>query len=565
MKRRVFISIFLLTFIIIAVNAGISYFALYQSNVKNIDSSLERACRTALADIKAGQEPQEIAENLKGLFDTRMSLIDLSGTVLFDSDNNSQQMENHKTRPEIVQAMEEGVGYSQRFSNTDMAYYRYVAVKEGDIIARFAAPTTYLYDAAKYLAIVVLISFLLSLIIMVLLISFLSNRLTKPVTALNDYVRGNASALNQSNMPPEIHELANTFDIIRKDLEESIERASQQNLYLMNTINSMPDGFVAVDEQDNVVLLNQKAKEIFRIRNRSAKGENILALTHNLDIYDTLEAGRKLKYEVMIEDQIYKVSACPIVDDQGKEHGSILLFSDITTIRQLETMRSNFVSNVTHELKTPLTSIRGFIDTLKNGAIKDEAAANRFLDIIDIESVRLEQLISDILELGRIESGRMEESKETFLLKEVVDYVLELMQKAAQEKEVSISYEGDNPMLYINKYRMQRLLLNLVDNAVNYNHPGGTVAITSKQNGENLILKVRDTGMGIEPEELPHVFERFYKSERTLQVNSKSTGLGLSIVKHIAELYGGYVTVESQVGVGTEFTVTLPVVQTKRS
>lgn len=232
---------------------------------------------------------------------------------------------------------------------------------------------------------------------------------------------------------------------------------------------------------------------------------------------------------------------------------------DITNIKKLEQMRTEFVSNVSHELKTPLTSIRGFIDTLKDGAVNDPEVAGKFLDIIDIEAERLSRLINEILQLSEIESMKQDRNIEDVFLKPVIDEVFSILQQSAEERKVGLHADiAESVSIQANKDKIKQLLINLIDNAIKYNIENGSVTVKAEQAGGKVLISVRDTGIGIEKEYLDRIFERFYRVDRGRSSELGGTGLGLSIVKHIVNLYQGRIDVDSDPGKGTEFKIEIP-------
>jgi two-component system phosphate regulon sensor histidine kinase PhoR len=236
-----------------------------------------------------------------------------------------------------------------------------------------------------------------------------------------------------------------------------------------------------------------------------------------------------------------------------------LFIQDITKVRKLEQLRTEFVSNVTHELKTPITSIRGFIETLKNGSINNEKVAIRFLEIIDIESERLYALINDILQLSEIETKYQDTDLERLSLKSAVDDVFEVLQNIAGEKNIQLENKVDEKVLIkANRNRMKQLILNLVDNGIKYNVQNGSVTVDAYRDKGKVIISVKDTGIGIPSEHIARIFERFYRVDKGRSRDMGGTGLGLSIVKHIVNLYNGDIKVNSEVNRGTEFIIQIP-------
>jgi two-component system phosphate regulon sensor histidine kinase PhoR len=362
-----------------------------------------------------------------------------------------------------------------------------------------------------------------------------------------------------------VGKLARAFNIMAVNLKSNISSLTQRNAELEAMLSSMEAGVVAIDDSSDILFYNRSFEKICNNSKSITSGQSLFTLFRNAAVFDAIDEVKEMKCSVMKEGSIsgqglryIRVTGTPLGLDGEKSFGILLIIEDITQLKKLENMRRDFVSNVTHELKTPLTSIRGFIDTLKSGAMKEEAVANRFLDIIDIEAERLFSLIQDILILQEIESKR-EFERVPSDLNECVNAVIELLHPEIQDSPIQISFEPQ-PYLkpfYCNPDRMKQLLINLLDNAIKYTEEG-TITVSLKEEENDLILSVKDTGIGIEKEYLSRIFERFYRVDKGRSRKQGGTGLGLSIVKHIVELYNGNIQVNSTLGVGTEFIITLP-------
>ncbi len=324
-------------------------------------------------------------------------------------------------------------------------------------------------------------------------------------------------------------------------------------------LRSMNNGVVAINNENQIIFYNQVFLTLLGRPAENIKLQPFYEIIRNEIIFDAIDIVRQKGCDGIKEgewrDKAIRATATPLV---GKREilGVLVIVEDITQLKKLESVRSDFVSNVTHELKTPLTSIRGFVETLKNGAIADEAVARRFLDIIDIETERLYFLIQDILTLSEIESG--------------TDYEVIACNVGKAAREVTDLLEGSKegvtliyePVPYIRPYycnptRIKELLINLLDNAMKYTEEG-KVRLICQEDGDDLLICVEDTGIGMEKEQLPRIFERFYRIDKSRSRKQGGTGLGLSIVKHIVELYNGRIKVESQVGKGSRFEIRLP-------
>lgn len=336
--------------------------------------------------------------------------------------------------------------------------------------------------------------------------------------------------------------------------------------YLELIVNSISNGIIAVDKSLKTILVNPFACTILGLPNDSRNlGLDIYGLIHDDSICNLLEKSIHedcdFTEEIIIDetDKILSISINPIKSD-FEIIGAVLFIQDITKMRNIDKMGQEFVSNVSHELKTPLTSIRGFIETLKDGAIRDRAVANKFLDIIDIEAERLFFLINDILALSEIETMEKDASSTSFFIEELVDDSINLLQGQAAKKKINILVDIEPHLkIKISKHKMMQLMMNLVDNAIKYSPDGSLITISGKYSSDSIAISVLDTGIGIPQEHQKRIFERFYRVDKGRSRSLGGTGLGLPIVKHIVDIYGGSITLNSEVGKGSEFMITFPI------
>ncbi|MEN8907786.1 MAG: ATP-binding protein [Clostridiales bacterium] len=352
--------------------------------------------------------------------------------------------------------------------------------------------------------------------------------------------------------------------------KKTISELKSENIKVESIMNSMINGIIALDSNYSISLMNTKAYELFGI-NQSDKliGKNIIEVIRNVQINKLIR--KTIKDNVPQINEVFigaphnitlSVYTSPIKSNSKSKNniGGIIFLHDITDIKKLEKIRSEFVSNVTHELKTPLTSIKGFIETLRNGAIENKSVANKFLEIIDIESERLYTLINDILQLSEIETIKSEIETTNCNLNTIVENVISVLAGTASKKKIKIIYDSkeENTNILVNKDRIKQMLINLVDNAIKYNSENGKIIISTKIDSGKVILSIKDTGIGIPVEHQNRIFERFYRVDKGRSRNAGGTGLGLSIVKHIINLYNGDIKVLSESNKGSEFIIQLP-------
>lgn len=505
----------------------------------------------------------------------RVTFINFDGNVVGESQANYQEMENHLDRKEVKEAIQGRIGKDTRFSNTLKVEFLYVAIplNASRVILRVSVPLVRIKRINEIIWYYTIAGIFAGLLLTALLALKFSDSITHPVNELISISReislGNYSKRVNIRPTDELGQLADTFNGMAFQLEKTVADLKDKNLKVDSIMDSMTNGIVAVDTRFRIILINAIACEIFGIKNDSdIIGTNILESIRNNQINsflrESIEKNISSVNEITIgppEGKVLRVYTNPIKskDSDGPNSGGIISIHDITNVKKLEQIRTEFVSNVTHELKTPLTSIRGFIETLRGGAINDKEVADKFLEIIDIEAERLYMLINDILQLSEIESKQKDTNVGTYNLKSIIEEVVSILEGVAQKKGVELSFEADkNIKIVANKDRIKQMLINLIDNAIKYNVKSGSVNIRAFKAEGKIVITVKDTGIGIPAEHIPRIFERFYRVDKGRSRSMGGTGLGLSIVKHIVNLYNGDIKVNSEPGVGTEFIVQLP-------
>ena len=520
---------------------------------------------------------QSFATEVGGRVNTRVTIIAEDGTVIADTHEKPENMNNHLNRNEVNKAIKtNALASSIRFSNTVQADFMYVAVPvsidDRFFVIRVAKEMVELKLINEEIVRVAMISIILAASIAALISVVVSKRITDPIDALtdaaNEISNGDFGRKIYITAHDQIGELAEAFNKMSFNLNSSMMELKQRNSELEAILNSIISGIIAVDQNKNILLINKVCFDILQLPEASVvqhesmykiiRNEEIAAMVEN-SMIDGLSQMRELPYVHI--DKILRIYVNPILSTTKEIMGSIVVIQDVTQIRKLEQMRSDFVSNVSHELKTPLTSIKGFVDTLKSGAISNPVTANRFLDIIDIESERLYRLINDILLLSEIESMASEAEHEMVDLKGVIDEVFAMLEHRAVEKGLELTFECDSELTFLgNRDRLKQLFINLIDNAIKYTEVG-RVRVEAKKQTDGIQIKVIDTGVGFAEVHKERLFERFYRVDKGRSRNQGGTGLGLSIVKHIVLLYKGKISVNSKLGEGTTFEVFLPTSQ----
>jgi two-component system phosphate regulon sensor histidine kinase PhoR len=501
----------------------------------------------------------------------RITFIDLSGVVKGDSEADYLKMENHSDRIEIIEAIKGNTGINIRRSETLGVNLLYLAVPfdEYNVILRIAVPLAELSNINNMIWFYSGLTILFGLLITIFISLKISETIIRPIkdfnTASKEISKGNYSKRITIRTKDELSELADSYNEMAATLDNTIFDLSYKKIELESIVNSIESGIVAVDSLNKIILINPAACSLFKIRIDHIYGDNISEHirnnTLNMLLTDTIDKNTAHESEIIEDGKLLAVSICPFKkkDSDLGNSGAVIIIQDITKIRRLEELKTEFVSNVTHELKTPITSIRGFIETLKNGSINKKDVAVKFLDIIDIEAERLHSLIEDILQLSEIENKIEDTDVESINLKHSIDDVFEIIQKNADEKNLKLIDNVDaNISLNMNKNRVKQLFLNLIDNGIKYNKEGGSVTVEAHNEEGKTIISVSDTGIGIGQEHLGRIFERFYRVDKGRSRDMGGTGLGLSIVKHIVSLYSGDIKVRSEIGKGTEFIIQIP-------
>lgn len=487
----------------------------------------------------------------------RFTVINKEGEVIFD--NEITKLDNHNNRQEIIDAFKNGSGSSVRYSESLSTSMVYVATKIDDnTVIRSSVPVNsirvFTSGTLKYYIAIILLVFVLSLFLAVKLVKIIVypiNELQKVTSKIeNGDLNKRAIIYNYD----EIGFLAQTFNNIADQLEIRIIDSLDKKNKLEAILESMESGVIAIDNNENIILINSYSQKLFDLKEDNI-GKKISDCIIDYDLINFIreipEIGTKeIKLFHPIEREL-RVKKSPIINYLNNSIGIVITVQDITDIKRLENMRSEFVANVSHELKTPLTSIKGFSETLRY--VDDSETKNKFLDIIDKESERLTNLINDILILSNIENIHKMES-EYFNPGDVIENVLDMVKSQAYKKSIIIKYNDCfNSEILGSKDKFHQLAVNLIENAIKYSNENGVVKIDLTLEEQYFVFKVKDNGMGIPKNDIPRIFERFYRVDKSR--STRGTGLGLAIVKHIVKLFNGEISVKSKVGRGSTFTV----------
>jgi len=509
---------------------------------------------------------------------SRITIIDLAGKVLADSEVSLKQasgLENHLNRPEVAEALKGQVGEEIRYSSTLKIEMLYLAIpiKENNAnvgILRLALPLTSVQKVLFTVRKTIVLGLFFTLGLAFVFASVLAKAMIRPINRItrfsSRFAQGDFSRRIFQSSNDEIGELANTLNKMAGDIEEKIHEIGTKNQHLEAIFNSMIEGVIVTDNSLRIISINHTIEELFDIRQTDTQGKFFLEGIRNNEISEVMDSAMQsakfISKEitlVMPMLKVVQVNVSPIFE-KNKVTGSVAVIHDITELRRLETMRRDFVANVSHELKTPLTSIKGFVETLLEGAVDDKENSVNFLKIINNHTDRLNTLINDLLDLSHIESKEIVLKKEKFAIAKLVDEIMLGFKSQAKNKGVEISSALPRSLeILADKSKIEQVFTNLINNAIKYNQEKGFVRIYSEQLADKIKIIVEDSGSGIPARDLPRIFERFYRVDKARSRELGGTGLGLSIVKHIIELHSGSVGVESIEGLGSKFWFILPI------
>jgi len=524
----------------------------------------------------------DIEKKLSHLADisrSRVTLIDASGRVKADSEKDLAQMDSHLNRSEIQEARIKGQGEAIRYSRTlavDMIYIAFPIVEGSEVSGyiRFARP---LFEVKKavdqqysYIYKCLLIAIIPSFIIAFLLARKLISPIEKVISYTHKVCSGEASGTLLIESNDDVGQLEKDINRMVREQQERVRAAYEEKAKLEAAFASMTEGVLVINNQNRIEFLNRSLKEILRNEGiADILDKTPLEAFRNVELQDALDlfrdSGGPVLREISLGQEapiILDVTISAVHGLPEKEQKTMMVFHDVTRLKKLEKIREDFVANVTHEIKTPLTAIIGFIETLEEGAIKEEVTAKKFLHIISENAHRLGRLVDDLLILSSIELGEMTLRFENVSIANVIDSVLPMFETKAAEKSLTVDklISHGLPLIRADRDKMAQILVNILDNAVKFTPSGGKISISAVRDDSGfVVVKVTDTGMGIQKSEIPRLGERFYRADKTRSRELGGTGLGLSIVKHLMKAHNGSIDIESQVGKGTTVSLAFPI------
>ncbi len=584
-KKRLFWQLFP-TYLLITILSllGAVWYAsssLREFHLVNVKSDLEAKARLIANQISIGSEGfGELDRRCRALSresGTRITIVLPDGTVAADSEESASRMENHADRREVKQALAGETGASARYSETLGKNMMYVAVpvkENGNIVGvvRTSVPLATVGEALyPVYAQIVLVTVAIGLAAVGLSL-IVARRIARPIEqikkAAERFAGGDLTAQLPIPRSEEAGSLAQTMNRMAAQLIERIRTVTQQSSEQEAILSSMIEGVLAVDRDERIIRVNRAAADMLDLTAAKVEGQSIREAVDNPAfrslVADALSAGGPVEGDVtagISEEKYLHCRSAVLKDNEGEATGVVIVLNDITQLRRLENMRREFVANVSHELKTPITSVKGFVETLQDGALEVREDAERFLAIIAKELDRLNSIIEDLLLLSRVE--RDTEKREITLAETPAEDVLRAAVRAraakAEEKKVGIELQCDDDIVVeANALLLEHAVVNLIDNAIKYSDEGSTVRVEAVMQGGDVGIKVIDSGCGIDEKHIKRVFERFYRVDKARSRKLGGTGLGLAIVKHIIQAHGGQVTVDSIPGEGSTFAIHLP-------
>ena len=521
----------------------------------------------------------QLIQEFKNATGSRLTIIAPDGTVLADTEEDPAKMENHLNRPEIQRAATYNFGQVTRFSTTTHIQTIYFAKtinsdpSQGFIRLAYPLRNVSLLklEIGQRIFWIVLLTALLTSIIAYLFLRNLIKPLHDISTASQAIAAGDFTQKIAEEGALEIQELARSFNLMATNISQLLAKLTDERHQIEAILVSMDDGVVVSDARGYLILINPAAERIFQVHGAVVLGKHLLEVIRNYDLATsfekTIKENSSSTHELRLfspREMVISVNITPIRDAHGNAQGAVATIHDITTIRQLEQLRTEFVGNVSHELKTPLTAIRGFSETLLTEEV-DQETARHFLEVISTESHRLSRLINDLLDLSQLESAHTQLTVGLISLPEIAKGVIELLKYQLHQKtvQVTLNFPAGFPLIQGDKDMLAQVFLNLLENAIKYTSPGGQIKITGTFKTNQIQIAVSDTGIGIPRQDLPRLFERFYRVDKARSRQQGGTGLGLAIVKHIIERHSGAVSVQSLLNQGTTFLIILPVSQPK--
>lgn len=555
MKKKLNIIYAIVFFLSILLSVSLTVYILYQNTRTNELKELKD--ELAIASML----DKDDLEMMRG-FDVslRFTIVDRDGKVLFDNFTDPASMENHAGRKEIKEALNGNLGKDVRLSNTlgKDTYYYALLMKDGNIIRVSKQTESILGSFIKTVPLILLMSIIL-IIVLLLVNKKLVDKLLKPIDYASEHLHRDDFSTQKLDVYDELSPFIRTIERKNKDIKEYIERLETKERTVSEILRNMNEGLVLIDPELKVIQLNEAAIKLFKASMQANYMDmDIVRLTRSQEVSDKLKelvkTHKASSFELMVDEDSLKIYLSPIESGSALT-GIIMLVLDVNDEKKAEKLRREFSANVSHELKSPLTSISGYAELIKNGMVKDEDI-KKFSGIIFDEAGQMLRLIENIILISKLDEKPELKCEEEVSIKETIDEILDLYKGKIDAKNLSVECHIEEGLKKnVPLGMLSELYRNLISNAIKYNKDGGKIIITVEKRGDNIISKITDTGIGLEKNEIPRIFERFYMVDKGRNRNTNSTGLGLAIVKHIVEDMGGTIDVMSTLNKGTTFKI----------
>ncbi len=500
--------------------------------------------------------------NLSKKSSLRITIIQHDGTILFDSDADYQSMENHLYRPEILEARKNGTGMSMRFShtvNTDMlyvaSYYNYYYIRAAKSMATINA---FIESITRNIVIAGIIILVTSIIVTAVIATAFTRPIKESLQFINTFFNGNLNARILNYKDDEMGYLQKSMNQLADNIQQRINELTNEKNKLFMIIESIHDPIALIDEDKKIVIYNKAFASCFEYPETLTSKYYFTVIRHselNAKIYVAFSQKQKISFEETIGGNHFQIFIYPFAEPAT---GILLLMHDVTEQKRIQQLKSDLVGNLSHELKTPISIIRGYLETIKDN-ISDQKTAEQFIDSALANVERQNAIINDMLKLNQLETSSYI-TNESISLNKIITQCVELLTPKIQNKNLAIVMDIESLPENIqgNAFLAEEIFFNIIDNAINYNNPGGSITITANKQSKLLTIHIADTGVGIPHDELPRIFERFYRVDKSRSRETGGTGLGLSIVKHAASILGWTVEVASSTK-GSIFSVHVPI------
>ena len=577
MKRNLFLKIFFSYLFIVFLSFLVLNLLIKDEIKKVLTAKIEAELLTyaELIDLSSAQEMSEQLKQIARISGSRVTLVDAQGRVFADSEKNIAGLENHFNRPELQEARLRGKGKSIRFSQSigvDMLYVAVPNMSKSQITGyvRLARPLHDVQSVIEKVYQSIFLAIVIVAIISLIIALFISYRLAAPIRAMERFTeklrQGHPAGTIILKTSDETKKLADNINYLVDELQSKIRLANEEKSKLMTAFTSMTEGVLILDVQNKIEFVNSALSNMLAVQYGDVIGKTLMEAFRDVDLQKAFLKFKETHTTVFeevtlggIEPVILNVSISAVQNHPGEEK-VMVVFHDVTRLKRLEKIRVDFVANVTHEIRTPLTAIIGYLETINAGAINNTDDAKRFIDISLKQAQRLNRLVEDLLVISKIELGELNFHFEEVSLRDALEGVIPLVEAKVGLKNITIhnKVQENLPHVWADRDRLTQILVNILDNAVKFTPEDGSVFIEAGQKDNYAVLTITDTGIGVPKEEVRRLGERFYRVDRSRSRDLGGTGLGLSIVKHLMIAQGGKIEIESQLGRGTKVSLFFP-------